>query len=92
MAKAKAKAKARPPRPSFCNVLKRGIEQLKKDIIADRKAIRLQEALIQQLIKQKAKPEIIKAAQERLAMLQSTLESDEAQLSAFQDEFAADCT
>jgi hypothetical protein len=75
----------------FCKVLSNGIKLLRKDIVADNKAISAQESFIQQLTKQGAKPAIIKQAKQRLTMLNDTLESDEAQLSAFQDEFAADC-
>jgi hypothetical protein len=77
--------------PSFCQILKRGIDQLEKDVKNDEKSISTQEDLIQQLIANHAKPPIVEKAKERLQMLQSQIEGDEAQLSAFRDEFAADC-
>jgi hypothetical protein len=49
------------------------------------------ERLIQQLIRQGAKPAIVKQARENLAVLKHTLDSDEPQLSAFEDEFATEC-
>lgn len=91
MAKAKAKAKTQAASSSFCNLLKRGIKEIEKDLITDGKNITAQENFIRQLRKEQAKPALIKQAEERLAMLQNKLELDEAQLSAFQDEFAADC-
>jgi hypothetical protein len=89
-AKAKAKAKAQSGLSGFCRVLKSGIDTIKKDIIAERKNITAQ-SFIRQLMNQQAKPAIIAQAQDRLTSLQDKLEGDEAQLSAFQDEFAADC-
>jgi hypothetical protein len=86
-----ARAKAAAPLSGFCKVLSDGIKGLQKDIVADDKAITAQETFIQQLIRQGAKPAVVDQATQRLTMLQSKLQDDEAQLSAFQDEFAADC-
>ena len=97
--KRKAAAKSGPKRKAagtlglsgFCRVLANGIKALGKALIDGRKAIAEQERFIQQLIAQGAKPAVIAQAKERLATLKDTLESDVAQLSAFRDEFAADC-
>jgi hypothetical protein len=86
MAKRKAKALS-----AFCRVLQDGIKAGKKDVSQDKKDIAAQERLIRRLIKTNAKPALIEQAQERLKMLKHKLETDEAQLSAFEDEFAADC-
>ena len=92
MVKAKRKAKRAPKLSPLCNTLKRGIDQLKNvDIPNDKKAIRSQEAIVRQLIEQHAKPELIQQAKDRLATLKNQLENDQAQLSAFQEEFGASC-
>ena len=87
----KRKAAAKAGISGFCKVLSNGIKDLQKAIRDDRKAIADQKSFIQQLIKQGAKPAIVAQAKDRLTMLEDKLESDEAQLSAFQDEFAASC-
>ena len=87
----RAKAAAGRGLSGVCKLLSDGIKELKKDIAADKKAISAQERFIRQLTKQGAKPAIINQAKQRLEMLNSTLEGDEAQLIGFQEEFAAEC-
>jgi hypothetical protein len=90
-AKRSAKARAKPTaRAGFCGVLKRGIIAGKQDVKDDERKITAQERLIAQLTKQGAKPAIIKQAKDVLASLENKLASDEAQLSAFRDEYAAE--
>ena len=74
-----------------CKTLADAIKKCKKDIVLDNRAIDAQEALIQRLMSQGAKPAIVKQAREHLKVLNGKLESDEGQLSAFEDEFAAEC-
>jgi hypothetical protein len=92
MRKAKRSATARAKRAApagVCGILKRGIIAGKQDVKDDKRKITAQERLIAQLTKQGANPAIIQKAKDVLASLQDKLSTDEAQLSAFRDEYAA---
>jgi chromosome segregation ATPase len=78
---------------SICDVFKKAIQDLRKEIPRKEKQVSALESRISQLQGQ-SNPDTaqIQLLQEQLADLNNQLESDRAQLNAFEEEFSASCS
>jgi hypothetical protein len=78
---------------SICDVFRKAIEDLRKEIPRKEKQVSDLQARIHQLVSQ-PNPDAaqVELLQEQLADFKVVLESDRAQLNAFEEEFSASCS